>query len=255
MSSDHWGPPPYPPLQFYFTFEFLHSRISKVSSNIWYDNTNFCSSWQQAAELKVSSHRPCRLLTLIPRRNAILVLSGSQEKHSVPKFRPQGSIPTFFFFWEVGTFVLIALKIPSGFLLLHDLVLLFLRRKRWQQEKCKGVPLEGISNARCCAVKRQCLQARSVDLTHLTSSVSSTLGSMMAGGRTSACRMTCRSASARPLDTEFTLTHFSVRPKSSSANIRGMVSLASVCKTQDTQVQNSVQTWSSRKGFHAYTDI
>lgn len=151
MSSDHWGPPPYPPLQFYFTFEFLHSRISKVSSNIWYDNSNFCSSWQQAAELKVSSHRPCRLLTLIPRRNAILVLSGSQEKHSVPKFRPQGSIPTFFFFWEVGTFVLIALKIPSGFLLLHDLVLLFLRRKRWQQEKCKGVPLEGISNARCCA--------------------------------------------------------------------------------------------------------
>lgn len=83
-----------------------------------------------------------------------------------------------------------------------------------------------------------------LDLTHLTSSVSSTLGSMMAGGRTSACRMTCRSASARPLDTELTLTHFSVRPKSSSASIRGMVSLASVCKTQSAQVQNIlVQIW------------
>lgn len=53
---------------------------------------------------------------------------------------------------------------------------------------------------------------------------------MMAGGRTSAWRMTCRSASARPLETEFTLTHFSVRPRSSSASILGIVSLASVCE-------------------------
>lgn len=58
----------------------------------------------------------------------------------------------------------------------------------------------------------------------------STLGNMMAGGRTSAWRMTCRSASARPLETEFTLTHFSVRPRSSSASILGIVSLASVCE-------------------------
>lgn len=86
-----------------------------------------------------------------------------------------------------------------------------------------------------------------MDLTHLTSSVSSTLGSMIAGGRTSACRMTCRSASARPLDTEFTLTHFSVRPKSSSANIRGMVSLASVCKTQGTQEQNLAKKKKEKK--------
>ncbi|TNN22340.1 hypothetical protein EYF80_067545 [Liparis tanakae] len=42
--------------------------------------------------------------------------------------------------------------------------------------------------------------------------------------------MTSRSASASPLDTEFTLTHFSVRPRSSSASIRAIVSLAAVCR-------------------------
>lgn len=73
----------------------------------------------------------------------------------------------------------------------------------------------------------------------------------MAGGRTAARRMTCRSASAKPLDTEFTLTHFSVRPKSSSANILGIVSRASVCKTQGTQVQNLVRIHKFQEEFYA----
>lgn len=81
--------------------------------------------------------------------------------------------------------------------------------------------------------RSSCKAGKYLELTHCTSCVSSTLGNMMAGGRTSACRMTCRSASAKPLDTEFTLTHFSVRPRSSSANILGMVSLASACSTAE----------------------
>lgn len=67
-------------------------------------------------------------------------------------------------------------------------------------------------------------------LTQCTSSVPSTLGSMRAGGSTSACRMTWRSSSARPLDTELTRTHFSVRPRSSSASMAAMVSRAADCK-------------------------
>lgn len=150
----------------------------------------------------------------------------------------------FFFHLEVEKFVMIALKIPCGFLLLHDSVegtTVIFKAQRWEQEKCEGDFFLRVSRVCCCCLFKKCdtrvlkkdfqRYDKHVDLTHLTSSVSSTLGNMMAGGRTAACRMTCRSASAKPLDTEFTLTHFSVRPKSSSANILGIVSRASVCKT------------------------
>lgn len=129
--------------------------------------------------------------------------------------------------------------------------LLFFRHKDENKRNVGEIFFWRVSRVCCCClfkkrdtrVLKEDFQRydKHVDLTHLTSSVSSTLGNMMAGGRTAACRMTCRSASAKPLDTEFTLTHFSVRPKSSSVNILGIVSRASVCKTQDTQEQSLVK--------------
>lgn len=79
------------------------------------------------------------LLQLIPRRNAILALSRSQEKHS--EFGHRDRFPLFFD-WEVEKFVMIALKIPCGFLLLHDLVegtTVIFKAQRREQEKCGGV--------------------------------------------------------------------------------------------------------------------
>lgn len=65
-------------------------------------------------------------------------------------------------------------------------------------------------------------------LTHLISSTFSTFGSIMLEGRVLDCKSTSRSSSARPLDTEFILTHFSAWPKSNSSRIFTMVSLASL---------------------------
>lgn len=75
----------------------------------------------------------------------------------------------------------------------------------------------------------KCLKSHD-SLTHCTSPVFSTFGSMRAVGSTSACRITSMSASARPLDTEFNRTHFSVRPRSRLASIFGMVFRASSCQ-------------------------
>lgn len=65
-------------------------------------------------------------------------------------------------------------------------------------------------------------------LTHLISSTFSTFGSIMLEGRVLDCKSTSRSSSARPLDTEFILTHFSAWPKSNSSRVFTMLSLASL---------------------------
>lgn len=157
--------------------------------------------------------------------------------------RPQGSIPTFFFTGKWKSLLWLLWRFPvvfSYFMTWWKAPLLFLRHKDENKRNVGEIFFWRVSHVCCCCLFKKCdtrvlkedfqRYDKHVDLTHLTSSVSSTLGNMMAGGRTAACRMTCRSASAKPLDTEFTLTHFSVRPKSSSANILGIVSRASVCK-------------------------
>lgn len=65
-------------------------------------------------------------------------------------------------------------------------------------------------------------------LTHFISSTFSTFGSIMLEGRVLDCKITSRSSSARPLDTEFILTHFSAWPKSNSSRVLTTVSLASL---------------------------
>lgn len=65
-------------------------------------------------------------------------------------------------------------------------------------------------------------------LTHFISSTFSTFGSIMLEGRVLDCKSTSRSSSARPLDTEFILTHFSAWPKSNSSRVLTTVSLASL---------------------------
>ena len=74
------------------------------------------------------------------------------------------------------------------------------------------------------------IKAKHELLTHWISSGSSTFGSIRLEGRTRDRRRACRSSSARPLDTELILTHFSVGPRSKSSRVFTILNRASSCK-------------------------
>lgn len=228
--------------------------------NQFLDTTGHCSQQSSVSSPEAEGtiallQKVIRLLKL-NRRNVICFLSSSQEKHSVCPW--QGSIPSFtwkresllWLLWRFSRFLLtswVCARSPvlfkrlsefkernamgtlsaAGFLLLFFYLFTF-SYIFYRLRKKLNLWLWAYFD-----FEKQQLFIHDDDdfsLTHCTSCVSSTLGNMMARGRTLAFKITSRSASAKPLDTEFTLTHFSVRPRSNSASILGIVSLASVCE-------------------------